>query len=138
MPAIIALAGQVDELGDPGRRLADVEGPRAVAVPAVDDRAGVDRHDLAGADRPLAGDAVDDLVVDRDADAGRERPARVDPRIALERRGRAGLPDVGLGEGVEVGGRDARAELGLDDVEDLADDAAGLAHPLDLGCATCG
>src|SRR6185369_2220915 len=77
-------AGQVDELGDLRRRVADVEGPRAVTVPAVEDRAGVDRHDLACTDRPLARDAVDDLVVDRDADAGRERPTRVDPRIALE------------------------------------------------------
>ena len=120
MPAIIASRVRSISSATCGRRLADVEGPGAVAMPAVDDRAGVDRHDLAGADRPLARDAVDDLVVDRDAHAGRERPARVDARVALERRGRPGGPDVRLGDGVEVGGRDARPELGLDHVEDLA------------------
>ena len=108
------LAGQVDQLGDLGRRVADIEGPRPIAVPAVDDGAGVDRHDLAGTDRPLARDAVDDLVIDGDADAGRERPARVDPRVALERRGRTGGADVRLGDGVEMRGRDAGAQLGLD------------------------
>ena len=132
------LAGQVDELGHLGRRVADIERPRTVAVPAVDDGARVDRHDLAGPDRPLAGDAVDDLVVDRDADAGREWPARVDPRVALERRRRAGRADVRLGDGVEMGRRDARPELGLDPVEDLGDDPAGAAHPLDLGTGLAG
>ena len=116
-----------------GRRVADVEGPRRVAVPAVEDRAGVDRHDLARADGPLARDAVDDLVVDRDADARRERPARVDARVALERRDRAGPADVLLGEAVEVGGGDARLERLLDDGQDLGDDAAGAAHLVDLG-----
>ena len=43
----------------------------AVAMPAVDDRAGIDRDDLALADRALAGDPVDDLVIERDAQAGR-------------------------------------------------------------------
>jgi hypothetical protein len=70
-------------------------------MPAVDDRPRVDRHDLAGTEVPLTGDAMDDLVVDRDAHAGRERPAGVDPGVALERGCRAGLPDVGLGEGIE-------------------------------------
>ena len=35
-------------------------------------------------------------------------------------------------------GRDARADLGLDDVEDLADDTTGAAHPLDLGARLAG
>ena len=47
------------------------------------------------ADRPVAGDAVDDLVVDRDAEAGRERVARVAP-VALERRDRAGRAGCAL------------------------------------------
>ena len=32
----------------------------------------------------------------------------------------------------------ARPDLGLDDVEDLGDDAAGAAHPLDLGARLAG
>jgi len=52
--------------------MAHDEGPGAVAMPAVVDRPGVHGHDLAIADQALAGDAVDDLVVDRDAEAGRE------------------------------------------------------------------
>src|SRR4029077_3000873 len=122
----------------PGRGIADIEGARPVAVPAVDDRAGVDRDDLAGLDRAVAGDAVDDLVVDRDADAGRERPLGVDAWVALERRRAACRPDVGLGQGVEVRGRDARSQLGLDLVEDLGDDAAGTTHALDLGAGLAG
>ena len=119
-----------------GLGLADEERPGAVAVPAVVDRAGVDRHDLAVADRPVAGDAVDDLVVDRDAEAGRERVAAV--AVALERRHRAGVADVLLGEPVEVAGRDAGLQLGLDEGEDLGDDPAGVAHLLDLAAGLAG
>src|SRR5579862_1446970 len=126
-------AGRVDQVADGRRRVADEEGPGTVTVPAVDDRAGVDRHDLAGPDRPLAGDAVDDLVVDRDADAGRERPPGIGPGIALERRDRPAPPDVGLGQGVEVGGADPRLQLGFDEGQDLGHDPPGAAHPIDLG-----
>ena len=87
---------------------------------------------------PLPGDAVDDLVVERDAQAGRERPARVDPRVALEGRDRAGLTDVRLGQPVEVGGRDAWLELALDEREDLGNDPTGLTHPGDLGARLAG
>ena len=71
---------RVDEPGDIRRRLADVERPSAVAVVALPDRAGVDGDDLALLDYAAARDAVDDLVVDRDADARREA------LVALERR----------------------------------------------------
>jgi hypothetical protein len=129
-------AGRVDELADFGSRLADDECPGAVAVPAVVDRARVDRHDLAVADRPIAGDAVDDLAVDRDAQARRERVAAV--AVALERRHRAGAPDVALREPVEVSGRHTRLQLRLDQGEDLGDDAAGVAHLLDLAARLAG
>ncbi len=102
-------------------------------MPPVHDGAGIDGHDLAGPDRPLARDPVDDLVIDADADAGRERPARVDARIALERRGRARRADVRLGETVEVAGGDAGLQFLLHEREDLGHDPAGLAHLLDLG-----
>jgi len=131
-------AGHVDEVTDLCRRLADEEGPSRVAVPALDDGAGIDRDDLAIADHSLARDPVDDLVVDRDANTGRKGPARVDPGVSLERRGRAGRPDVGFGEAVEVCRRDARLELGLDEREHLGDDAPGPTHPLDLGTRLAG
>jgi hypothetical protein len=41
----------------------------SVAVPAVEDGPGVDRHDLAVADQSARPDAMDDLAVDRDAQA---------------------------------------------------------------------
>ena len=49
-----------------------IQRARAVAVPAVDDGAGVDGHDLALADDGAAGHAVDDLVVDGDAQRVRD------------------------------------------------------------------
>src|SRR4051794_32917197 len=64
----------LDKVRDRGRWVADVERPGPVAVPAVEDRTGVDGHDLALADGPVARDAVDDLVVDRDAHARRKWP----------------------------------------------------------------
>ena len=140
MPAIIASARRVDELARLGRDLADEERPRAVAVPAVDDRADVDRHERAGADGPLAGDAVDDLGVDRDARARGERPRALAvaaaAEVALERRDRARAPDVALGQPVEVARGDPRLELGLDEREDLGDDPPGPAHLLDLARPT--
>ena len=138
MPAIIASRVVSISRWHGRRRHADEERPGRIAVPAIDDGAGVDRHDLAVADRPLAGDAVDDLVIERDAQAGRERPARVDARVALERRDGAGRADVRLGQAVEVAGRDARLELALDECEDLGHDPPGATHPGDLGAGLAG
>src|SRR5450432_1238622 len=76
--------GRLDQEPDGLRRITDEEGPGGITVPAVNDRTGIDRHDLAGPDRPLAGDAVDDLGVDGDADAGREWPAGIGAGVALE------------------------------------------------------
>ena len=47
MPAIIAASVASMRSRDRRRRLADEERPGGVAVPAVEDRAGIDRHDLA-------------------------------------------------------------------------------------------
>ena len=64
--------------------------------------------------------------------------ARVDPRVALERRDRAGRPDVRLGErsrsAVETPGRSSASMRS----RTSADDAAGAAHPLDLGAGLAG
>ena len=78
MPAIIA-ARVLDQGAHRGGGSPTKQVRAGVAVPAVHDRAGIDRHDLAVPDRPLARDAVDDLLVDRDAHGGRERPARLMP-----------------------------------------------------------
>ena len=81
-------------------------------------------------DPALRRDAVDDLVVDRDADAAREDPA-VD-LVALERRHGAAAARHLLGDPIELGGghpgRDARAQLG----QHLGHDDVGGAHDLDL------
>ncbi len=54
----------------------DEGGVRGVAVPAVDDRAGVDGDDVAVLqDRPVVRDAVDDDLVDRGADGRGGEPA---------------------------------------------------------------
>ena len=123
-------ARRVDQLDDLGRRLADHEGPGTVAVPAVVDRSGVNRHDLAVADLALAGDPVDNLVVDRDAEAGRERVASM--AVPLERWHRPGRADMALGKAVEVSGGDAWPQLGFDEGQDLGHDPAGGPHLLDL------
>ena len=121
-----------DQLSHRRRWLTDVEGARPVAVPAIDDGARVDRYDLAVADHALARDAMDDLIVDGDAQAGREGSTRIDARIALEGRRRTRRPDVGFSQTVQVPGGNARLELFLDQGKDLRDDPAGTAHPLDL------
>ena len=128
--------GRVDELAHLRGGLADDERPSPVAVPAVEDRAGIDRHDLALPDRALAGDPVDDLIVDRDAQAGRKRVAAV--AVALERRNGASRADVALGEPVEMARRDTGPELGLGEREDLGNDPAGDAHLLDLATRLAG
>ena len=51
---------------------ADRDRDRGVGVPALDDRAAVDRHDVAVVDDPVAGDAVHDHLVRRDAGHRRE------------------------------------------------------------------
>src|SRR5207249_11639960 len=57
--------GRLDERPDRfGRVTPDEERACRIAVPALDDRPGVDRHELAGLDRAIAGDPVDDLVVE--------------------------------------------------------------------------
>ncbi len=114
--------------------LAHDEGPRRIAVPAVDDGAGIDRderpvaHDATG-----TRDAVHDLVVDRDAQRVAERPSRAGH---ADEGGRGpGSADDRLGDGIELEGRDARADRGRDRIEDVGHETAGDGHALDLGGA---
>ena len=99
-----------------GGDLADRDGDRGVAVPAVDDRAAVDRDHVAVGEHADAGDAVHDLVVDRGADGAGERRVAV----ALERRDAAVRADVVLGERVELAGGDTRPHRGAQQLEGLA------------------
>ena len=62
-------------------------GAGAVAMEAADERAHVHADDVALLQHPLAGDAVDDLIVDGDAHAGRIAV------VVQERRGRSLLGD---------------------------------------------
>src|SRR5262249_48409996 len=126
----------VDELTGFSIDLADDERPRTVTVPAVEDGADVDRHDQSLANGAVAGDAVDDLAVDRDARARRERaralPVAAAAEVALERRHGPRFADVPFGEAVEVAGADAGLELRLDQGEDLGHDPSSPSHLVDL------
>src|SRR5690606_20205673 len=65
------------------RDLAHRIGPRGITMEAIDDRADINRDDVAFAQYPVARNAVDDLLVDRSADHTRE------PVVPEEIRGRA-------------------------------------------------
>src|SRR5436190_4722097 len=127
-------AGLEGVLGDPdellglrgGRLPADEQGDGGVGVIALPDRAEVERQQIAGLEDALAGDAVDDLLVDRDAERCRE------PAVPLQRRRRAGLYDRRFGDRVKLCRLDPRAHGGDGPLDRLRDDAAGLAHPVDL------
>ena len=67
----------IDNNGD----VADDEGDGGVGAPAVELAGGIDLHQVAVADGALAGDAVDHLLVERDAGDGREGDAA---GVALE------------------------------------------------------
>ena len=91
------------------------------------ERPEVERDDVALLEDALGrGDAVHDLVVDRDADRGREA---VEP---LERGARAQTDDGLLGDLVDLGRRLAGPELLADRLEHRRDDAPALLHQLEL------
>ncbi len=120
------LAGHLRERGDLGGDLPDRDGGGRVAVPALDDGTAVDGDDVTLGEHPLPGDAVHDLVVDRGADRPREAV------VALEgRHGTAGA-DVVLGDRVELGGADAGADRGAQQLQGLPHDQAGATHQPDL------
>ncbi len=113
--------------------IADDERPCRVAVPAVDDGAGVDRHDLSFAHAPRAGHAVDDLVVDRYAQRVAERgdaAGHADERWHAARGADHLLCDL-----VELERGHARPQLGREAVQDVRHQTAGHGHLLDLGVA---
>ena len=66
-----ALSGHVDQILSLGRDPAAGEGRRAVPVESSDIGTHIDADDVTLLQHPLAGNAVDDLIVDADAGAGR-------------------------------------------------------------------
>src|SRR5687767_11926513 len=96
-------------------------------MPSLDDRAGVDAHDLPLPQAALTGDAVNELLVDAGADDPWER--REDRHaVPLEVRcGAVALQDV-RGDPVELAGGHARTDRGAAGGEDLGHDPPGLAH----------
>jgi hypothetical protein len=111
----------------------DLHRQRGVAVVAVDVRAAVDRQQVALAQRPLAGDAVHDLVVDRQAQHPGVRHRRPAWLVTEERRLGAAGGDVVGGQLVQVDGQDAGCGRRRDRREGFGDDATGLAHHGKLG-----
>ncbi len=108
----------------------------AVAAPAVDLAARVDRDDVPLAQRSAVGDAVHDLLVDAGADHRGERRLSLD-RAGIAQKQRGGVvfaEDRGHGL-VHVGGGHAGHGHPANLVERLGDDPPRLAHQRDFARA---
>ncbi len=139
--ADVGQAVPVDHLGDPrsqgllsdldqsGALLvdgADRRGERGVAVPAADDGATVDRHDVALFQHPWTGDAVHDDLVGRGADHGRVAVIAEEVRL-----GSPAFEHVPA-DLVELRGRHPGTDRRPDAIVHLGHHPAGLAHHRDL------
>ncbi len=99
----------------------------AVAVETLEEDSEIEADDVALLEDAARGDAVNDLLVDRDADRGRVAA------VALEGRDGPELPGPLLRVEVEVPRPQSRPDERLELAEDGGHDAAALAHGLDLG-----
>ena len=124
------LLGGLEELGDPRRDGADRHGDGIVAdVPVVFD-GDIERDDVAFAEDALEGaDAVDNLLVDREAGMGREA-TRTDLITVIRAAGAVTGDQVAPGL-VEVEGADARLHERLEAVQHRCGDGTRLAHARD-------
>ncbi len=123
-----ALVGHLDQTGGLLGDLADGRGEGGVAVVALDDRPAVDRDDVALLQRRVVGDAVDDHVVGRRADDGRERRGAGAAAVVQEvGPGAAALDDLAA-DPVELAGGDPGADGLADLLVHLGHDLAGAAH----------
>ena len=121
-------------LGHPGEPLGLLAGPlahteadAAIAVVALEVGTRVDLDQVASTDHPFAaGDAMDDLMVDRGADAGGKAV------VALKAGGGSHLPDPLLRVAIQVGGGHARCGELADLPQHGGHDPAGLAHDRDF------
>ncbi len=107
-------------------RPAGRHGQGRVAVEALVEDAEVQADDVSLLEDPPRGDAVDDLLVDRDADRGRVAA------VALEGRDGPELPRPLLGVDVEVAGPDPRPDEGPELGQDAGRDPARLPHELEF------
>ena len=89
-------------------------------------------QDAPAGDGPLAGDAVDHLLVERDAGAGGEGDADPGRAVALEERDGAAAGVERLDGAVDLDGADAGPGHVAADAQRLRHDLAGLAHQADL------
>ena len=124
---------RIDETPHFWRDLAHDEGARRVAVPAIDDRARVDRHDLPVAQTALSGHAVNDLLVDRHAQRVAEWGDAAGD--ADERGGGAFVADHLFRNRIELERGDARPDFGGHAVKDARNKSPRDGHLVDLGAA---
>ena len=127
-----ALAGDLDQplclVGD----LARCERAAAVALPAVFDGADVNADDVAVPNEAFAGDAVDDLVVHRDAGAAGKSAVAEEARLCALTLDE--LEDLL----VDLLRRDPGSNKLVPERARLGSDLAGEAHLLDVpGCFDC-
>src|SRR6267142_4780748 len=124
---IEALAGDVEQLLHLRGHVADGEGERAVRVVPVHDTPEVQADDIAVLDAAVGrGNPVHDLLVDRDADGGREAA------VALEGRPGAARRDEALHVLVDLERRQTRLHEAAQVLDDVGEDMAGRAHQTDL------
>ncbi len=121
-----ALIGDVHQSPRPGWHLADAVHAAGVAVPAVDDHGDVDVDDVALAQRLVAGDAVADHMVGRDAD-----------RLgvaAIAQAGRQGavIEDELARQVVQAFGRHAGLDVGDQHIQAFGRQPAGDAHAFEV------
>ena len=119
-----ALARDADQAQGLIRALAARERPRAVAVEAAVAGADVDADDIALMQDAVAGDAVDDLVIDGDACRRREAA------VGHEARRRAGLRDELVHFAVDLAGGHTRLHHLTRDGTRASGDPAGLPHEI--------
>ena len=121
-------------LGDPhefeygGLNLTDCDRDRRIAMPAVHDRATVDRDHIAIVQDPISGDAVHHFIIDRGADG------RGEGRIAIsqKRRDASTRANGVFGKGVETAGRDPGSHGLANELESASDEQARDPHLGDL------
>ncbi|MPM75791.1 hypothetical protein SDC9_122785 [bioreactor metagenome] len=126
-------AGDLDQVGGLGSGPAtDDEGSCRVTVPAVQDRTEIHRDDVTLGEPAVAGDAVHDLFVHRDAHGRRVGRDTEIGAVVQERTGGAVVAQHRAGDGVEVGGADTGPRRLPHGDECLCHHQTGLAHGLDL------
>ena len=116
------LIGDVHQVAGAGVGFARDIHAAGVAVPAIEDHGDVDVEDVAFEEAAVAGDAVTDDVVDRDAGGF--------GIAAIAQRGGDGAvgDDVIVADLVEIAGHGAGADVRGDHVEGFGGQAAGGAH----------